>query len=74
MSRPNYGDTRSHDALTLDSLASLHSREEVEPLYVTEGLSQVEAAKRLGTTTIKFHALLLRYGIAYRHPAQVSSI
>ena len=54
--------------LTLDRLASLHSRAEVERIYVTEGLTQGEAAAKLGTTITMFHALLTRYGITYRHP------
>jgi len=50
-----------------EHLASAHTREEIEQIYVTEGVHQTDAAKRLGMSLPSFKALLQHYGITHRH-------
>lgn len=51
----------------IDYLASLHSRTEIEHLYISEGLTQIEVAAKLGISLKGFQRLLVRCGITHRH-------
>jgi DNA-binding Lrp family transcriptional regulator len=51
----------------LEYHASIHPRDEIVQIYVTEGLLQAEAASKLGMPTHAFQALLRYYAINERH-------
>jgi hypothetical protein len=55
---------------SVQRLATTHSREDVERLYIRDGLRQAEAAAKLGVSTSVFQHLLQHYGICYRHPTR----
>jgi DNA-binding transcriptional regulator LsrR (DeoR family) len=52
----------------LDREARLHSRSEIEELYISRGLSQQAIAARFGIQVPLLLKLLRRLGITYRHP------
>jgi DNA-binding transcriptional regulator LsrR (DeoR family) len=55
--------------LRFEHLASKHTRQEIEELYVHRGLTQAKTAKALGMSVPLLQRLLVHFGITFRHQA-----
>lgn len=50
-----------------DFFVEKYTREDIERVYITEGLDQIDSAKKLGMGLKRFKEILRIYGITHRH-------